>query len=126
MTNQILEAIERIEAKIDALGVAKRPASQPKREPGEPALCNKCGAQIVWCKTHAGKNVPLDFEPKPDGDWKLEGEKGGKFNERFDPPDVARHSCHFDTCGKVATSASDEPTVSTAPTREPGDDDIPF
>jgi hypothetical protein len=40
------------------------------------ATCNgpNCGAEIVWAKTSKGKNMCLDAEPSPEGEWVLEGE----------------------------------------------------
>jgi len=29
--------------------------------------CRSCGAEIRWAKTEAGKSIPLDAAPRPDG-----------------------------------------------------------
>ena len=48
--------------------------------------CKRCGDSIVWLKTKSGKNIPVD-----DSD-------GVSATEVYDK---ARHSCHFDTCGRA-------------------------
>lgn len=35
------------------------------------ATCKSCGAEIVWAKTPAGKSMPLDADPHPDGNVSL-------------------------------------------------------
>lgn len=32
-----------------------------------PDRCRSCSAPIVWCKTDAGRNMPIDIEPADDG-----------------------------------------------------------
>ena len=44
--------------------------------------CNSCHADIVWLKTKAGKNMPVDLDdPRPSGIF-----------------DRATHTSHFETC----------------------------
>lgn len=50
------------------------------------ALCRGCGAEIVWLKTEAGRNMPVDAETVEPGD------------EQFDH---ARHVSHFAACSKA-------------------------
>lgn len=45
--------------------------------------CKSCGEQIVWFKTPAGKNMPVDAYTVEAGDKQL---------------DLKRHVSHFSTC----------------------------
>lgn len=45
------------------------------RDPTEPAKCRSCGADILWAKTRAGKNMPVDAVP----DNRPLEQKGGGF-----------------------------------------------
>lgn len=45
--------------------------------------CRSCGARIVWFKTDAGKNMPVDADTVEAGDTEL---------------DLPRHVSHFSTC----------------------------
>lgn len=58
------------------------------------ADCRSCGAQIVWMKTAAGKNMPVDAETVEHGD------------EQFDSK---RHVSHFSTCPNAAQHRSTKP-----------------
>ena len=33
--------------------------------------CRSCGAEILWARTVAGKAIPLDAEPRPDGNVRI-------------------------------------------------------
>jgi len=46
--------------------------------------CRSCGAKIIWVKTKAGKNMPIDFDVKFIDD------------EEFSAP--IGHISHFSTC----------------------------
>ena len=52
-------------------------------ENSDAATCRSCGAEIVWLKTAAGKNMPIDAETWEPGD---------------DEFDHKRHTSHFATC----------------------------
>lgn len=51
--------------------------------------CRSCNASIEWHKTVAGKNMPIDVEPHPEGnlfintDGKVEVAKPGTFPRMF-------------------------------------------
>lgn len=49
--------------------------------------CRSCGAPIIWFKTSAGKNIPVNAETVLDGDYTLE---------------LPRHVAHFATCPEAA------------------------
>jgi len=51
------------------------------------SLCRSCGAQIIWFKTDAGKNMPVDAETVEVGDLEL---------------DLTRHVSHFSSCPEAA------------------------
>jgi hypothetical protein len=65
------------------------------------ATCRSCGAQIVWAVTEAGKRMPVDPEPSPDGNVELIGSpehpRAVVHGTRplFGPP---LHLAHFVTC----------------------------
>ena len=54
--------------------------------------CSSCGAEIIWAKTPAGKNMPLDA--KPETRWIAEG--GGGQESTCRPVQV--RVSHFSTC----------------------------
>lgn len=67
------------------------------------ATCKKCGEPIVWLKTKAGKNIPVD---------------GDVFDGEI--YDKTRHVCHFDTCaGGSAKTAPKQQHRPPAPKPEP-------
>ncbi len=51
------------------------------------AKCRSCDADIVWLKTKAGKNMPVDA----DEDAVVDAEAGRLF-------DRDEHTSHFETC----------------------------
>jgi len=62
--------------------------------------CSSCDAPIIWAVTDAGKRMPLDAEPAPDGNVVLtrvggqaRARKGSEFG-----PNMPRHKSHFATC----------------------------
>lgn len=62
------------------------------------ASCKKCEAPIVWGTTSAGKAMPLDADPVPDGEWVLVAGKVRRFqtdDERLHRP---RYRVHWKTC----------------------------
>lgn len=41
------------------------------------SFCRSCGAEILWCVTTGGKEMPIDAQQTEDGNLRLEkGEKG--------------------------------------------------
>lgn len=61
------------------------------------AFCNDCGSNVEWHVTRAGKNMPIDPEPHPDGDYYFETAKL-VHGERGERPKMFRS--HFDSCKK--------------------------
>lgn len=57
--------------------------------------CSSCGAEILFCTTKNGKQMPVDPTPVPNGNLELDGE-----NVRVVKPDpnVMRHVSHYATC----------------------------
>jgi hypothetical protein len=51
------------------------------------AVCSGCGKGIVWLKTAAGKNMPVDIETTKREDKEF---------------DTSRHVSHFSTCAEAA------------------------
>lgn len=69
------------------------------------ARCQSCRAPIVWAKTEAGKPIPLDPDPVPDGNLALASWETGQaprvryLRKGDDPPDpMVRRVAHFATC----------------------------
>lgn len=69
------------------------------------ATCKHCGRPIVWGVTAHDKNLCVDPNPRPRGEYVLEatGVKDGRVQFAVrragpdDPPEV-RRACHLDTC----------------------------
>lgn len=68
------------------------------------ANCRSCKAPIFWASTRAGKNMPLDVDPVPHGDFYIHDEDHEKpaayhwstYEGKL--PDVDRYTSHFATC----------------------------
>lgn len=67
--------------------------------------CRSCGEDILWLKTAAGKNMPLNAWPEPGGTVKIVDGLAVQV------PEHARHleenylllyKCHFATCPRAA------------------------
>lgn len=53
------------------------------------AACGSCGAAIVWARTPAGKSIPLDPNPRADGNITM---TGNTIDAGYGPaPEVAVH-----------------------------------
>lgn len=63
----------------------------------ERGTCRSCARDIVWGMTPAGKRMPLDPDPSPDGNLWID--EGVIMSTKVDPPDGApRYLSHFVTC----------------------------
>lgn len=70
--------------------------------------CRSCRAPIRWAVTTAGRRMPLDLEPVPDGNVVIEGEKDGVPVVRvlhrdeqpalFEADQPERFTSHFASC----------------------------
>lgn len=62
--------------------------------------CRSCGAPIRWARTAAGKHIPLDATPTPDGNVLLteDGVATVVGGLHVWPPDALRWTAHFATC----------------------------
>ncbi len=58
--------------------------------------CKTCNQPIMWATTAAGKAIPLDVEPVPDGNLVLDGGTA-RVADMFSPPGP-RWRSHFATC----------------------------
>jgi len=68
--------------------------------------CRSCGASILWVRTQAGKNMPVDAEPSSAGVFVVHEPEPGAGNplaERLANDTAAtytgeKHQSHFETC----------------------------
>lgn len=73
----------------------------------DPKQCRSCGAQIYWAKTEAGKSMPVDAEPVPDGNVILFDRRGSVLalvlhRGEVPPPGAKLRQAHFRTCPNSA------------------------
>lgn len=66
--------------------------------------CRSCNAEIVWCRTPKGGQMPVDAQPDPDGNLVMDAGQGAtpecrplKNSEKADHPGPF-HKSHFATC----------------------------
>ncbi len=62
----------------------------------EPSMCRSCRAWIRWHKTVAGKNMPLDVEPHPEGNVFINDDGLAEVGKIGSRPQMFRS--HFVTC----------------------------
>jgi hypothetical protein len=73
----------------------------------EPKKCRSCGAPIYWGRTEAGKAMPVDVEPTPDGNVILFDRRGSvvalvlRRGEKA-PPGAKLRKAHHATCPHAA------------------------
>lgn len=61
------------------------------------SACRSCGAEIRWERTHAGKPIPLDPEPRADGNLSIRDDGRVVSSSGF-PAEAPRYVTHFATC----------------------------
>jgi hypothetical protein len=77
------------------------------------ATCRACGARMVWTRTAAGKAMPLDAEPHPDGNVRLlpDGScevlsapdlEAQRARESLGGPFLALYRSHFASCPQAS------------------------
>lgn len=90
------------------------------------AVCGKCGADIIFGRTEKGRAMPLDPEPRPDGNLAVYRDHLSVLRCRVVTADAPMQSYerpampHFATCtGKPGIAAVTKPdgTVSLAAAR---------
>ena len=64
------------------------------------ATCKSCGATIIWVKTTKAENMPIDAEPRPDGNIYLEGGIAFYGESMFAKE---RYASHFAVCPDAAS-----------------------
>ncbi len=75
--------------------------------------CRSCGAPVLWAVTAAGKRIPLDPEPQPDGNVVIASEVHPRtsvecVHAEVVParsaihPDRLRYQAHFASCPNAA------------------------
>ena len=70
--------------------------------------CRSCGKEIVWCKTPAGKSMPVDVKPSDTGTVQILPDLNCVIVKAADL-DVVRaakiplHLSHFATCANAAS-----------------------
>lgn len=61
------------------------------------STCKSCGARIIWAPTPAGKHIPVDADPTPDGNIELR-DGIAHVNQQANLLGEARYVTHFATC----------------------------
>jgi hypothetical protein len=61
------------------------------------STCKSCGAPVRWARTDAGKNIPIDPDPRPDGNIQLV-DAGTHLAARVGAAGSGSHVAHFVTC----------------------------
>lgn len=61
------------------------------------SACRSCNATIRWERTAAGKPIPLDPEPRPDGNLCIRDD-GRVVSDHGFPASAPRYVTHFATC----------------------------
>lgn len=69
----------------------------------KPSRCKSCGAPIEWARTKAGKSMPVDNDPAPDGTIELVDLPGKPplaivHGQPTDEYGEVRYRTHFATC----------------------------
>lgn len=71
-------------------------------EKKQPSLCRSCKAEMYWCITPDGKNMPVNAKPDPVGGFVVTQKSDGKlYAEPYYPaqhPSRNRFTSHFATC----------------------------
>jgi hypothetical protein len=67
------------------------------------ARCNSCQAEIFFAKTQAGKRIPIDAVPRPDGNLVVRRVQAGVVAVPLSKagelgPGEVKHVSHFATC----------------------------
>lgn len=83
--------------------------SRPVKKCTELSYCRSCNAEIYWCTTHAGKNMPVDAKPDPSGELVVThkpGENRLEVGKYYEPKHGPRekwkfYTSHFATCPKA-------------------------
>lgn len=64
--------------------------------------CRRCKGRIVWAKTKAGRTMPVDADPHPDGNVVLRADLSGppvaEVHTEPAGPGEERRKVHFATC----------------------------
>lgn len=69
--------------------------------------CSTCGAQMFFAETPAGRRIPIDLEPRADGNLVIRRPASGKViavpAKDAQPEETVRHTSHFVTCPQAAS-----------------------
>lgn len=71
------------------------------------AFCRTCNAVIEWHKTPAGKNIPVDPDPHPDGNLYMDDPARMAVGAPGSHPRMFRS--HFVTCPQAAQHRRPKP-----------------
>jgi hypothetical protein len=67
------------------------------------SACRSCGKPILWARTTARKNMPLDRDPVEDGNVEIVGWDGPFRLVRVVAAGEGTHVSHFVSCPNAAT-----------------------
>ena len=60
-------------------------------------FCKTCGGRVEWHVTKAGRNMPIDPDPRPDGKFVFGAGLKLEFAPATTPMSRRRFMCHWDT-----------------------------
>ena len=62
------------------------------------SACRSCGASITWATTAKGKAIPLDVEPRADGNIEVRAGIAHYVTPDLNAVGTRRYVSHFSTC----------------------------
>ena len=64
--------------------------------------CRSCSAPIFWATTAKGKAIPLDVEPRADGNIEVRARVAHYVTPDLNAVGTRRYVSHFATCAQAA------------------------
>lgn len=108
-TQEAYEAYMESKITLDELRVIQADVMREAKAAPQSTLCRSCKARIFFAKTANGSQMPLDFDPVPDGNVMVNEEgvalvlkKADLFSEAVQLPEMPRYKSHFSTCPAAA------------------------
>lgn len=83
------------------------------------AACSSCKAPVLWVTTVAGKMMPVDAEPRTDGNLAIVGAESHAFDMEDAMLGRPRFGSHFATCPDAPAWRKNDATPSPPPAADP-------